>query len=118
MKRHLVIALSVLALLAAAGPVNSKPQEEPFLRTILACEGQEPVEALITPGGAAVNLIVPSDGPTGVFIAVRAETAEGLIFSLPAGALAALGKTRDLLTCTFTGPVTGRTFTILGFFAA
>jgi hypothetical protein len=116
--KRLVIVLFVLIVFSAGIPVSAKPKTEPFLRTTLACEGQEPVEALITPGGAAVNLIVPSDQPTDVFVAVRAATEEGVVFSLPAGAIAALVRTRDLLTCTFTGPVSGATFTVLGFFAA
>jgi hypothetical protein len=116
--KRLVIVLFVLIVFSAGIPVSAKPKTEPFLRTTLTCEGQGPVEALITPGGAAVNLLVPSDEPTDVFVAVRAATEEGVVFSLPAGAIAALARTRDLLTCTFTGPVSGATFTVLGFFAA
>ncbi len=111
------VLTGLVALTACVAVAGAKPSSEPFIQTTLTCGGEE-IPALITPGGNAVNFIVPDSSGVRIFVAVAASTAEqGQLFSLPAGALASLAKTRTIETCTFVGDLSGRHFTVTGFFA-
>jgi hypothetical protein len=112
------ILASFLALVVSIPIAGAKPSSEPFIQTTLVC-GSEEIPALITPGGSAINFILPtSTDHVRVFIAVAASTVEqGTLFSRPAGALKALAETRMIQTCAFVGPESGRHFTVIGFFA-